>query len=251
LNNTQVIDGAVAKTVQYCDEAIKQDPGNVKEIVKWLNDNIIYHLFEEKGYYNQVNEDVVNQLDNETFKDSFVENVTNQHLFIEGPCFSHIDLKNLNNSLVDANEPVLIKKEFISYIKDRLKLKSDYTITGDVTRNNIFCVPMYVNKLFKLTRNIINTRDFGLVKDVTQQPVRGRAKGGGSRLGQMEIEALLSAGCELAAKEFLTVKSDRNEEKRKLVKDIINTGEYSLSLDSASDGQTKKVVSAILDFLKE
>jgi len=53
-------------------------------------------------------------------------------------------------------------------------------------------------------------------------------------------------------KELLTVKSDRSEEKRKLVKEIIETGEFNMSLDAASTGgQTKKVVSAILNFLKE
>jgi hypothetical protein len=53
-------------------------------------------------------------------------------------------------------------------------------------------------------------------------------------------------------KEFLTVKSDRNEEKRKLVKEIIEQGEFNMSLDTDSTGgQTKKVVSAILNFLKE
>ena len=96
-------------------------------------------------------------------------------------------LKLLNEKPYYAYE---IKKELIKYMKQNLKLKSDFVNSGDVVRDNIYCVPMYVNKLFKLTKNIMNTRDFGLVKEITQQPVRGRARGGGSRIGQMEINKI-------------------------------------------------------------
>jgi len=48
------------------------------------------------------------------------------------------------------------------------------------------------------------------------------------------------------------VKSDRSEEKRKLVKEIIEEGEFNMSLDDENGGgQTKKVVAGILNFLKE
>jgi len=252
MNLGQVIDSAVAKTVKYCDQQIRQNPDNVKEIVGWLNDNVVYHLFENKNYYNNVKNDIVHQLDSLDFRKKFVENVNETNLFIEAPCFSHIDMKNLNKSIINPNESILIKKEMIQYMKDRLKLKSDFTITSDVIRENIFCVPMYVNKLFKMTKSIMNTRDFGMVTDVTQQPVRGRSRGGGSRLGQMEIEGLLAAGCDQTVKELLTVKSDRNIEKRKLVREIIETGDFNMSLDEdGGGGQTKKVISVILDFLKE
>jgi len=183
MNLGQIIDCAVAKTVKYCDQAIRNNPENVKDIIQWLNDNILYHLTEDKRYYNRVNSEIVNKLDDEQFRDQFVDNVKRQNLYVEGPCFSRIDMAKLNDNLVPTNESVLIKKELISFIKDRTKLKSDYIVTDDVIRDNIFCAPMYVNKLFKLTKHIMNTRDFGVVKDVTQQPVRGRAKGGGSRVG--------------------------------------------------------------------
>jgi hypothetical protein len=62
---------------------------------------------------------------------------------------------------------------------------------------------------------------------------------------------LLSSGCELSVKEFLTVKSDHSEEKRKLVKQVVDTGQYEMSKDLETIGRTKKVVSTILNFLKE
>ena len=177
------MDGSVAKTVKYCDQHIRQDPDSVKEVIEWLNDSVIYHLSEDKDYYNRVKTDIINNLDESEFRNKFIDNIKNQHLFIEGPSFSHINLKELNKNLINSNEPMLIKKETIKYVKEKMKLKSDFVITGDVIRENIYCVPMYTTKLFKLTKNILNTRDFGQVKDVTQHPVRGRARGGGSRLG--------------------------------------------------------------------
>jgi hypothetical protein len=47
-------------------------------------------------------------------------------------------------------------------------------------------------KLYKLTKHICNARDFGPVKQITKQPLKGRAKSGGSRIGQMEIKNNLS-----------------------------------------------------------
>jgi DNA-directed RNA polymerase subunit beta len=109
---------------------------------------------------------------------------------------------------------------------------------------------MYTTKLYKLTKSIYNTRDFGPVKSVTQQPVKGRALSGGSRLGQMEIEALASHGVDQVLKEFLTVKSDHNTEKRDLVDQIVRTGDYELN-KIENIGRTRKIVSTILQFLKE
>lgn len=251
MNLGQVIDGAISKTVMFCDEQIKSDESKTKEIISWLNDNIIYHLNENKEYYLRIKNEIIKNLDDDNFKQKFLDNIKKDHLFIEGPCFSHIDLRKLQENLINVNEDILIKKETINYISDRLKIKNDFVVTQDIIRRNIFCAPMYINKLYKLTKSIINARDFGQVKDITQQPLRGRAQGGGSRLGQMEIEAILASGCDLSVKEFLTIKSDHSDEKRKIVKQIIETGQFHLPEKFETSGRTKKVVSTILNFLKE
>jgi DNA-directed RNA polymerase beta subunit len=251
MNIGQVLDGAVGKTVMFSDMKIRENPESVKNVISWLNDNIIKHLYNDTKYYENVKNNIIGRLDDQEFRNEFVESILNSNLYIEAPCFSHIDLDKLNKNWISPNESVLIKKETIEFIRDRLKLRSDFVITSDIVRDNIFCSPMYVNKLYKLTKSIINSRDFGLVKDITQQPVRGRAHGGGSRLGQMEIEGLLTAGCDLSVKEFLTVKSDHNEEKRKFVKQVVEKGDFDMSDGSESIGRTKKVVSTILNFLKE
>lgn len=167
----------------FCDEQIKKEPDSVVETLRWLNDNVIKYLYDNDKYYNRINNEIINRLGNKEFKDQFLDDIVKSHLYIEGPCFSHINMRKIQESVINPNESVLIKKETVDFIKDRLKLKNDFTITSDIIRQNIFCGPMYVNKLYKLTKSIINSRDFGAVKDVTQQPLRGRAQGGGSRLG--------------------------------------------------------------------
>lgn len=251
MNYGQLLNGSIAKTVMFCDKHIKSNPDSVKDVIKWLNDNIIYYLKEEKDYFNQVNE-LIKDLDDEIFKTKFLNNIIQNHLFIEGPCFGHTDIKSLQENWINPNEPLLIKKELIQYIKDKLKLKNDFVFTNDIVRNNIFCVPMYTQKLYKLTNHIINARDLGPVKGITQQPLKGRAQEGGSRLGQMEIEALLTNNCgEKVLKELLTVKSDFTTDKRNLIEQIITTGEYNIPKNIETIGRTRKVVSTILNFLKE
>jgi DNA-directed RNA polymerase beta subunit len=251
MNIGQVLDGAIAKTVYHCDKHIKENPEEVKETINWLNESIIKYMYNDNTYYNNVKNNIVDKLDDPEFKQKFLENINSGNLFIEGPAFSHLDLNNLNKNLVPPNETVIIPKKTIEYIRDKLKLKSDFTITQDIERENIFCVFMHTTKLYKITKNLISVRDFGAVKDITQQPTRGRAAAGGSRLGQMEIEALLSHGVDLSVKEFLTVKSDHGDEKRNLLKQVVETGEYNMTDKLESVGRTKKVVSTILNFLKE
>ena len=105
-------------------------------------------------------------------------------------------------------------------------------------------------KLYKLTSHICNARDFGPVRQVTKQPLKGRAKSGGSRIGQMEIEAILAHGCEKSIKEFMTVKSDWTDGKKDLLRQLIEHGKYVLPEDNRISSQTKQVVDVQIDFLK-
>lgn len=81
--------------------------------------------------------------------------------------------------------------------------------------------------------------------------MKGRAKSGGSRIGQMEIEAILAHGCEKSIKEFMTVKSDWSEGKRDFLRQLIESGKYKLPEDNIISSQTKQVVDVQIDFLKK
>nr|AYC64186.1 RNA polymerase b-subunit [Pseudobryopsis hainanensis] len=66
----------------------------------------------------------------------------------------------------------------------------------------------YILKLVHLVDEKIHARSTGPYSLITQQPLRGRSKHGGQRLGEMEVWALEGFGCAYTLQELLTVKSD-------------------------------------------
>lgn len=69
----------------------------------------------------------------------------------------------------------------------------------------------YILKLVHLVDDKIHARATGPYSAVTQQPVRGRSRNGGQRLGEMEVWALQAYGAASTLHELLTVKSDDME----------------------------------------
>ncbi|MFH1626902.1 MAG: DNA-directed RNA polymerase subunit beta [bacterium] len=67
---------------------------------------------------------------------------------------------------------------------------------------------MYILKLHHEVADKIHMRSIGPYSMVTQQPLGGRAQGGGQRFGEMEVWALLGYGAAYTLREMLTIKSD-------------------------------------------
>lgn len=66
----------------------------------------------------------------------------------------------------------------------------------------------YMLKLVHLVDDKLHARSTGPYSAITQQPVRGRSRNGGQRLGEMEVWALQAYGAAIILQEFLTIKSD-------------------------------------------
>ena len=79
----------------------------------------------------------------------------------------------------------------------------------------------YVLKLVHMVDEKIHARSTGPYSLVTQQPVRGRSKGGGQRVGEMEVWALEGFGAAYALQELLTVKSDDVKGRRRVFDAIL------------------------------
>jgi DNA-directed RNA polymerase beta subunit len=253
MNLGQLSEGIVGKSVMKCSDYIKNnlddDNCNVAQIITWLNNSVLQYI--DPNYAKRIRNEIIEPLINDIeFEKKFKEDITSSNLFVEGPCFAEIDIQNLLKHSVSYKEPVLLKKELIQYMKKKLKVEVPFA-DEDIYLKDIFCAPIYIQKLYKLSSKLINSRDFGAVKAITKQPVKGRAKGGGSRLGQMELEALLASGCDLAVKELLSVKSDWQSGKDDLLRQLIKEGEYHLPQDREVKSRTKQVVDVQLQFLKE
>nr|QEP09236.1 RNA polymerase beta subunit protein b [Chlorosarcinopsis eremi] len=66
----------------------------------------------------------------------------------------------------------------------------------------------YILRLVHMVDDKIHARSTGPYSLVTQQPLRGRSKQGGQRLGEMEVWALEGYGAAFTLLEMLTIKSD-------------------------------------------
>lgn len=67
---------------------------------------------------------------------------------------------------------------------------------------------MYIMKLHHMVEDKIHMRSIGPYSLITQQPLGGKAQGGGQRFGEMEVWALLGYGSAHILREMLTIKSD-------------------------------------------
>ncbi len=80
--------------------------------------------------------------------------------------------------------------------------------TGEAFEQDIAVGYMYVLKLHHMVEDKIHMRSIGPYSLITQQPLGGKAQGGGQRFGEMEVWALEGYGAAHALREMLTIKSD-------------------------------------------
>ncbi len=80
--------------------------------------------------------------------------------------------------------------------------------TGDKFEQDVAVGIMYMLKLHHMVEDKIHMRSIGPYSLITQQPLGGKAQGGGQRFGEMEVWALEGYGASHTLREMLTVKSD-------------------------------------------
>ena len=80
--------------------------------------------------------------------------------------------------------------------------------TGEKFEQDVAVGIMYMLKLHHMVEDKIHMRSIGPYSLITQQPLGGKAQGGGQRFGEMEVWALEGYGASHTLREMLTVKSD-------------------------------------------
>ena len=80
--------------------------------------------------------------------------------------------------------------------------------TGDAFDQDIAIGYMYMLKLHHMVEDKLHMRSIGPYSLITQQPLGGKAQGGGQRFGEMEVWALEGHGAAHTLREMLTIKSD-------------------------------------------
>nr|UEE86630.1 RNA polymerase beta subunit [Paris tengchongensis] len=89
--------------------------------------------------------------------------------------------------------------------------------TGDPFEQPVLIGKSYILKLIHQVDDKIHGRSSGHYTLVTQQPLRGRAKQGGQRVGEMEVWALEGFGVAHILQEILTYKSDHIRTRQELL----------------------------------
>ncbi len=186
MNLSQLLEVTCAKPTWMTDKLIKKDPKNAGKYLNELNETVIKYLGDDE-YYNRV-KTLSNLISKDKhINDSFLESVNKNNLFIEVPSFAKIRLRELlRTATPKVNENIVLPLKLVKYMKQKVGAFSNLNINQDIILPNIFVGPIYVQKLYKIASKLITYRDFGPLKFVTKQPVRGRAMGGGSAFGQMK-----------------------------------------------------------------
>ncbi|KKU81865.1 MAG: DNA-directed RNA polymerase subunit beta [Parcubacteria group bacterium GW2011_GWA1_47_8] len=105
--------------------------------------------------------------------------------------------------------PDEIKGELVKAgFRDDGKMKLYDGRTGEGFDQDIAVGYMYILKLNHMVEDKIHMRSIGHYSLITQQPLGGKAQGGGQRFGEMEVWALEGYGASHVLREMLTVKSD-------------------------------------------
>ncbi|MEI7709295.1 MAG: DNA-directed RNA polymerase subunit beta [bacterium] len=102
-----------------------------------------------------------------------------------------------------------IKEELVKAgLPDNGKLKLFDGRTGEAFEQNVAVGYMYMLKLHHMVEDKIHMRSIGPYSLITQQPLGGKAQGGGQRFGEMEVWSLEGYGAAYTLREMLTIKSD-------------------------------------------
>jgi len=79
---------------------------------------------------------------------------------------------------------------------------------GESFKQKVAVGQIYIMKLIHMVEDKLHMRSVGPYSLITQQPLGGKAQGGGQRFGEMEVWALEGYGAAHTLREMLTIKAD-------------------------------------------
>ena len=139
----------------------------------------------------------------------------------------------------------VIQPPFQSIGTDELDRAMEYTnskyevtcfdpVSGKNIQNKIVFGSLYFMKLNHISQDKLAARGIGPYSAKTSQPLGGKTRKGGQRLGEMEVWAVIAHGDEINLHEFTTVKSDSISLRNKYIAKCMSNDEM---LDDTDDDE--------------
>nr|YP_009538398.1 beta subunit of RNA polymerase [Capsosiphon fulvescens]AWX64087.1 beta subunit of RNA polymerase [Capsosiphon fulvescens] len=119
--------------------------------------------------------------------------------------------------------------------------------TGSCFSQPVTVGKSYILKLVHLVDEKIHARSTGPYSLVTQQPLRGRSKQGGQRVGEMEVWALEGFGAAYILQELLTIKSDAMHGRQQLIHSILDNKPLEIGTPESFKVLIRELQSVCLD----
>jgi DNA-directed RNA polymerase beta subunit len=205
------------------------DNGNSDDIYPYiieyikLIDNTESHNYTSQmvSIFEQVNvSDFVNEID---------------RFFLIQPPFESVKWEDLNNAMEYTNTP---------YEYELFEPMANVNI-----QNTIACGYMYWFKLNHIAKDKISFRGTGPYSVKTSQPLGGKSRKGGQRLGEMEIWAIIAHGDELNLKEFSSTKSDSIKLRNQYISEQMCNSDLLLDSDDDEVPQSLRLLQTNLKSL--
>jgi DNA-directed RNA polymerase subunit beta len=165
--------------------------------------------------------------------DDFMKNLHN--FFIIQPPFESIGMVELMKAM--------------EYTKTPFEYEVFDPVEGKKVDGTIAVGYHYFLKLNHIAKDKISYRGIGPYSAKTSQPLGGKSRKGGQRLGEMEMWAVIAHGAEKNLNEFISTKSDSIKMRNKYISDKIGNTELLLESDDDAVSQSLRLLQTNLKTL--